>query len=118
VEDTLLWALKSSLLGCVAQKLQGSLKRSVFGNIAPTALEVNLGVLPKEKPNILLYGHFSPFLKQKIADAAKGKKAMKRTILVFLSGFMLLSAGCVIAVVDGLPVRLTGPRAHSTGAWT
>jgi carbon-monoxide dehydrogenase catalytic subunit len=70
VEDTLLWAFKSSLLGCVAQKLQGSLKRSAFGDIAPTALEVNLGVLQKEKPNILLYGHFSPVLKYKIAAAA------------------------------------------------
>ena len=70
VEDTLLWAFKSSLLGCVAQKLQGSLKRSAFGDIAPTALEVNLGVLQKERPNILLYGHFSPVLKHKIAAAA------------------------------------------------
>ena len=26
VEDTLLWAFKSSLLGCVAQKLQGELE--------------------------------------------------------------------------------------------
>jgi carbon-monoxide dehydrogenase catalytic subunit len=70
VEDTLLWSFKSSLLGCVAQKLQGSLKRSAFGNIEPTALEVNLGVLQKERPNILLYGHFSPVLKHKIAAAA------------------------------------------------
>jgi carbon-monoxide dehydrogenase catalytic subunit len=37
-------------------------------------VEVNLGVLPKDQPVVLLYGHFSPFLKQKIADAAKGKK--------------------------------------------
>jgi carbon-monoxide dehydrogenase catalytic subunit len=74
VEDTLLWAFKSSLLGCVAQKLQGSLKRSVFGDITPTALEVNLGVLQKETPNILLYGHFSPILKHKIAAAAAKKK--------------------------------------------
>ena len=73
VEDTLLWTFKSSLLGCVAQKLQGSLKRSAFGDIAPTALEVNLGVLQKEKANILLYGHFSPVLKYKIAAAAAKK---------------------------------------------
>ena len=70
VEDTLLWAFKSSLLGCVAQKLQGSLKRSAFGDIAPTTLEVNLGILPKEKPNILLCGRFSPVLKHKIAAVA------------------------------------------------
>jgi len=70
VEDTLLWAFKSSLLGCVAQKLQGSLKRSAFGHITPTALNVNLGVLPKDRPNILLYGHFSPVLKYKIAALA------------------------------------------------
>jgi carbon-monoxide dehydrogenase catalytic subunit len=74
VEDTLLWAFKSSLLGCVAQKLQGSLKKSVFGDITPTALEVNLGVLQKGTPNILLYGHFSPVLKHKIAAAAAKKK--------------------------------------------
>ncbi len=74
VEDTLLWAFKCSLLGCVAQKLQGSLKRSVFGDISPTAVEVNLGVLQKEAPHILLYGHFSPILKHKIAAAAAKRK--------------------------------------------
>ena len=74
VNDTLLWAFKSSLLGCVAQRLQGRLKRSVFGDIVPTELEVNLGVLQKGTPNILLYGHFSPLLKQKIAELAEKKK--------------------------------------------
>jgi carbon-monoxide dehydrogenase catalytic subunit len=74
VEDTLLWAFKAALAGCGAQMLQGRLKASVFGDTAPTNVEVNLGVLQKEAPNILLYGHFSPLLKQKIADTAKGKK--------------------------------------------
>jgi carbon-monoxide dehydrogenase catalytic subunit len=74
VEETLLWAFKGALMGCVAQMLQGRLKASVFGDTAPTNVEVNLGVFPKDTPVILLYGHFSPLLKQKIADKAKGKK--------------------------------------------
>ena len=74
VEETLLWAFKGALMGCVAQMFQGRLKASVFGNGTPTNVEVNLGVLPKDQPVVLLYGHFSPLLKQKIAEAAKGKK--------------------------------------------
>ena len=74
VEETLLWAFKGALMGCTAQMLQGRLKASVFGDTAPTNVEVNLGVFPKDTPVILLYGHFSPLLKQKIADRAKGKK--------------------------------------------
>jgi carbon-monoxide dehydrogenase catalytic subunit len=74
VEETLLWAFKGALVGCAAQMLQGRLKTSVFGDTSPTNVEVNLGMLQKEIPNILLYGHFSPLLKQKIADTAKGKK--------------------------------------------
>lgn len=73
VEETLLWAFKSSLLGCVAHLLQGKLKTAVFGHNAPTELEVNLGVLQTETPNILLYGHFSPLLKQKVARIAQEK---------------------------------------------
>jgi carbon-monoxide dehydrogenase catalytic subunit len=71
VQDILAWAFKGVLAGCVAQMLQGRLKSSVFGDTSPTDLEVNLGVLWKEAPNILLYGHFSPILKQKIAEVAK-----------------------------------------------
>ncbi len=74
VEETLLWAFKGALMGCAAQMLQGRLKAAVFGDTAPTNVEVNLGVFPKDTPVILLYGHFSPLLKQKIADRAKGKK--------------------------------------------
>jgi carbon-monoxide dehydrogenase catalytic subunit len=74
VEDILLWAFKGALAGCAAQLMQGRLKASVFGDTSPTDMEVNLGVLQKEGPNILLYGHFSPLLKQKIAESAKGKK--------------------------------------------
>jgi len=74
VEETLLWAFKGALMGCAAQMLQGRLKASVFGDTAPMNVEVNLGVLPKDIPVVLLYGHFSPLLKLKIADAAKGKK--------------------------------------------
>ncbi len=74
VEDTLLWAFKGALSGCVAQVLQGRLKTAVFGNASSTNVKVNLGALQQEGPMILLYGHFSPLLKQKIAEAAKGKK--------------------------------------------
>jgi carbon-monoxide dehydrogenase catalytic subunit len=74
VEDTLLWAFKASLLGCLAQRLQGRLKRSVFGETVPTQLGVNLGVLRKETANIVLYGCFSPILKRKIAEVASKKK--------------------------------------------
>lgn len=71
VEETLLWSFKSSLLGCIAHWLYGRLKRSAFGEPAPTRIEVNLGVLKKKSPNLLLCGHFSPVLKQKIAEAAE-----------------------------------------------
>ncbi len=74
VEEILLWAFKGALMACAAQMLQGRLKASVFGNTAPTNVEVNLGVLPKDNPVILVYGHFSPLLKQKIAEKAKSKK--------------------------------------------
>ena len=73
VEETLLWAFKSSLLGWMAYWLQGNLKRSVFGEYTPAKVEVNLGVLKKEIPNLLLYGYFSPILKRKIAEEAKKK---------------------------------------------
>jgi carbon-monoxide dehydrogenase catalytic subunit len=74
IEEILLWAFKGALVGCAAQMLQGRLKASVFGDTAPTNVEVNLGVFPKDTPVILLYGHFSPLLKRKIAESAKGKK--------------------------------------------
>jgi len=73
VEETLLWAFKSSLLGWMAYWLQGNLKRSVFGEYPPTKVEVNLGVLRKDIPNLLLYGYFTPILKRKIAEEAKKK---------------------------------------------
>lgn len=74
VEETLLWAFKSSLLGCLSQKLQRSLKRSVFGETVPTEVEVNLGVLKKGTPHILIYGPISPILKRMIAKAAEKEK--------------------------------------------
>ena len=74
IEDILLWAFKAALVGCAAQMLEGRLKTSVFGEISPTSMEVNLGVLRKDGPNLLLYGHFSPLLKLKIAELAKRKK--------------------------------------------
>jgi carbon-monoxide dehydrogenase catalytic subunit len=73
VEEILPWAFKSSLFGCMAYWLQGNLKNSVFGDPIPTKVEVNLGVLKKESPNLILYGYFSPILKYKIAEEAKKK---------------------------------------------
>lgn len=69
--EVLLWAFKSSLLGCMAQWIYGRLKESVFGKIVPTKVDVNLGGLKKNGPNLLLYGYFSPILKRKIAEMAK-----------------------------------------------
>jgi carbon-monoxide dehydrogenase catalytic subunit len=73
VDETLSWALKASLLGAFARKLQGGLKQAVFGGAA-AAVEVNMGVLKKDAATILLYGRFSPVLKVKIAEAAAKKK--------------------------------------------
>ncbi len=71
MEDILLWSFKSSLLACLAQWLYGRLKGAVFGQIAPSPIEINLGGLNRKGPNLLLYGHLSPILKRKIAEAAK-----------------------------------------------
>jgi carbon-monoxide dehydrogenase catalytic subunit len=73
VEETLLWAFKAALLGAFARKLQGSLKKAVFG-AAPAEIELDMGVLKKKSATILLYGRFSPILKTKIAEAAAKKK--------------------------------------------
>ena len=73
VEETLFWAFKTALLGAFARKLQGGLKKAVFGG-APAEIAVNMGVLKKDAANILLYGPFSPVLKTKIAAAAAKKK--------------------------------------------
>ncbi len=76
VEETLLCGFKSSLLGWMASWLGGNLKRSAFGEYHPAKVEVNLGVLRKESPNLLLYGYFSPILKRKIAEEAKKKNVL------------------------------------------
>jgi carbon-monoxide dehydrogenase catalytic subunit len=73
MEETLLWAFKASLLGCMAARLQYQLKAAVFGSTAASELEVNLGVLKKDGPIALIYGPVSPVLKQKIARAAREK---------------------------------------------
>ena len=69
--DILLWTVKAALLGCMAQRLKAQLKEAVFGKIEPTFVELNIGVLKEGMPNILLYGRFSPLLKQKIAAVAE-----------------------------------------------
>jgi len=53
--------------------LRNKLKIAVFGRTAPAELEVNLGVLKKDSPTILICGPVSPLLKQKIAAAAAEK---------------------------------------------
>jgi len=72
-EDMLLWTVKASLLGCLAKRLQGYLKRAVFGDTKPVDVALNMGTLNADSPNILMYGYFSPVLKQKIVAAAAAK---------------------------------------------
>jgi carbon-monoxide dehydrogenase catalytic subunit len=72
-EELLLWTIKSALLGWLAKRIQCKLKQAVFGDIQPTEVELNMGVLKEDAPNILLYGYFSPVLKQKIVQAADKK---------------------------------------------
>ena len=79
VEEMVLWTFKSSLLGYLAQRLHGSLKRAVIGESGPAKIEINLGVLKKKAPNVLLYGPLSPLLKMKIGEAAKQRD-------IFLTG--------------------------------
>jgi carbon-monoxide dehydrogenase catalytic subunit len=73
MDETLLWTFKTSLLGCMADRLQRNLKTAVFGSTVVSELEVNLGVLQKDVPTILFYGYISPVIKQKIAAAAQEK---------------------------------------------
>ena len=72
-EEILLWSFKVSLLACAAQALYGKMKTAIFGERTPANVEVNLGVLKKNVPNLLLAGAFSPVLKYKIAEDAKRK---------------------------------------------
>jgi carbon-monoxide dehydrogenase catalytic subunit len=73
VEETLFWAFRTALLGAMAQKLQGDLKKAVFGG-TPAPVPVNLGVLNQPGATILLAGRIAPALKAKIAEAAAKKK--------------------------------------------
>ena len=72
-EEIFLWSFKVSLLGCAVQALSGKLKTAIFGETVPANIEVNLGVLKKDVPNLLLVGTFSPVLKVKIAENARKK---------------------------------------------
>ena len=73
MEETLLWAFKTALLGCMADSLQNRLKTAVFGGTTASELEVNLGILKTDVPTILFYGPISPMLKQRVAKAAEEK---------------------------------------------
>ncbi len=70
-EEILLWAVKCALLGCAADALGRKLQGAVFGEIAPTDVDVNLGVIQKDQPNILIYGPVSPALKKLVIEKAK-----------------------------------------------
>lgn len=69
-QSSFLWVIKCALLGCLADKLTTDLKQAVFGPASTTPVEVNLGVLEKEKPNIVVYGSISPALQRGIAAMA------------------------------------------------
>ncbi|MCF8038243.1 MAG: hypothetical protein K9K79_02905, partial [Desulfohalobiaceae bacterium] len=69
-QSSLLWVLKCSLLGCLADKLGSELKQAVFGPAQAAAVEVNLGVLQKEQPNIVIHGSISPALTKQILESA------------------------------------------------
>ena len=71
--ETLLWSFKTALLACMADRLQNRLKAAVFGDTTATELEVNLGVLNRDTPIVLLYGPISPVLKHKLAQVAQKK---------------------------------------------
>ncbi len=73
-EENLLWAFKVSLLLGLTRRLNGELKKSVFGTTSPFQIEVNLGLLKRDRPNLLVYGSLSPLLKQRIAQAAEKRK--------------------------------------------
>jgi len=72
-EEILLWAVKCALLGCAADTLGRKLQGAVFGPIEPTEVAVNLGVIQKEQPNVLIYGPVSPALKKKVMEKAEDK---------------------------------------------
>lgn len=94
MEETLLWIFRLSLLSLTSQRLYGELKRSTFGDSTPTRIEVNLGVLNTEKPNLLLYGYLSPLLKQKMTQ-----EAQKASIEVLSVGIVPLIPNLSIPVV-------------------
>ncbi|MBW1995410.1 MAG: hypothetical protein JRI77_13330, partial [Deltaproteobacteria bacterium] len=71
VEQTLLWAFKSAVFGYLVQWLKFRLEQAVFGQNTPTYVDVNLGVLQTDTPNILLCGTISASLKKQILEKAK-----------------------------------------------
>lgn len=73
VEETLLWAVRTAMFCAFLRRLQGSLKKAAFG-AAPKEVEVNMGVLAKDRPNILLCGNVPPALKMKVLSLAAKKK--------------------------------------------
>lgn len=73
VEGNILWAVRASLLGMLARNLQDRLKGALFGPVNPTGIKVNLGVLAKDAPNVMVCGQISPVIKYLIAHLAKDK---------------------------------------------
>ena len=73
VEETLLWTMKTALLGFFVHELLGRMNKALFGDVSPKAVDVNMGVLSDKAPNLLVYGPVSPMLKARIAEMAKAK---------------------------------------------
>lgn len=73
VNETILWAFKCALLGYAALALKADMKEAIFGAPVPGNVQTDIGALDAGKPNLVMYGEFSPSLKTGIAAAcAKG----------------------------------------------
>lgn len=73
-EEIIMRSVKAALLACSSARIQGRLKQAAFGYTVPTYVDVNMGVLEKDRANVLLVGSFSPILKRKLLEAARDKK--------------------------------------------
>jgi carbon-monoxide dehydrogenase catalytic subunit len=69
-EQAMLWVLKCALLGGLTEKLLSGLRQAAYESAAVSSVGVNLGVLEKDKPNIVIHGFVPPSLKAGIAAAA------------------------------------------------
>ncbi len=70
IDQAMLWVFKCALLGGLTEKLLSGLKQAAYETSSPSPVGINLGVLEKEKPNIVIHGFIPPALKAGIAAAA------------------------------------------------